>query len=245
MTTQGCRPVKERRRALVTGGAIRVGRSIALALAAAGHDVAIGYHRSAAAAGRTSADLERLGARTTAIGVDLARPGGARRLVARAAAALGGLDIVVNNAAVFFRTPFASVTPAVYDRFLDVNLRAAFFCAQAAAPLMTGGGHIVNIADVGAGRAWPGYIPYTVSKAGLIALTRSLAAALRGQRIAVNCVAPGAVLRPARFPLARWKAVTRGNTASVDDVLAAVMFFATCPPSITGQVLHADGGDIA
>jgi len=237
---------KKRRRALVTGGAVRVGRGIALTLARAGIDVAIGYHRSAAAARETLGELKALGAHAVAVRADLASPVEARRLVREAARALGGLDILVNSAAVFAPTPFASVTPATYDRFLDLNLRGAFFCAQAAATLMSGrGGHIVNISDIAVRKRWPNHIPYTLSKAGMVALTQALAVTLRPQRIAVNCVAPGAVLRPPRFPLARWRLVTRGHEGSVEDVAAAVVFFSTCSPYITGQVLNVDGGESA
>ena len=103
------------------------------------------------------------------------------------------------------------------------------------------GAHIVNIGDVGAEEGWPSYIPYTVSKAGVAALTHGLAVALRPRGIAVNCVAPGPVLRPPGFPRARWKAVTRGHGGTPDDVAAAVRFFATCPAYITGQILAVDG----
>lgn len=223
---------------------MRVGRAIALALAREGMHVAIAYHRSAAAARRTRRDLEALGVQAVAFRADLSSPAAAPRLVRDAAAALGGLDVLVNNAAVFARAPFGAVTPAAYDRFLDLNLRGAFFCAQAAAAVMgRRGGHIINIGDVGARKAWPSYIPYTLSKAGVVALTRSLALALRPRRIAVNCVAPGAVLRPEAFSRARWKQVTRGHEGSPEDVGAAVVFFATCPPYITGQVLSVDGGE--
>jgi NAD(P)-dependent dehydrogenase (short-subunit alcohol dehydrogenase family) len=230
-----------RTRALVTGGAIRVGRAIALALARAGMDVAIGYHRSSRAARQTVRDVERLGVRGVAVRADLADPAAAARLVREAARRLGGLDVLVNSAALFERMPWREITPARYDRLLDVNLRGVFFCCQAAAAIaMRRGGHIVNIGDVGADRGWPGYIPYIVSKAGVAALTRGLAAALRPRGIAVNCVAPGAVLRPVGFPLARWRAVTRGREIRVEDVAAAVHFFATCPPDITGQILGVD-----
>jgi len=241
MTPQPRGAVKKRGRALVTGGAVRLGRAIALALASAGMDVVIGYHRSARAARQTLADLRGRGAQAFALRADLRDPRAAQRLVVEAAHRLDGLDVLVNNAAVFARTPFATVTPAQYDEFLAVNLRAAFFCCQSAAAVMRGGGgHIVNIGDVGAERAWPGYIPYTLSKAGIVALTRGLAVALRPRRIAVNCVSPGAVLRPPGFPLARWKAVTRGRAAHPEDVAAAVLFFASCPRHITGQVLRVD-----
>jgi NAD(P)-dependent dehydrogenase (short-subunit alcohol dehydrogenase family) len=237
--------VKERRRALVTGGAVRLGRAIALALARAGMDVAIGYHRSAPAARRTRTEIEALGARGVALRADLADPRAARALVAGAARALGGLDVLVNSAAIFARTSFDTTTRAEYDRFLDVNLRGVFFCCQTAAGLMRGrGGHIVNIGDVGAGRAWPRHIPYTITKAGLVALTRGLAVALRPRGIAVNCVAPGSVLRPRGFPRSRWEALTRGRQGGPEDVAAAVLFFATCPPYITGQVLGVAGGEV-
>ena len=235
---------KKRRRALVTGGAIRVGRAIALALARCGIDVVIGYNRSTSAARQTLKELEALGGVAAAIRADLSSPQAARRLVSEAARTLGGLDILVNNAAVFARTPFGSVTPITYDRFLNLNLRGTFFCAQAAAALMpTGGGHIINISDIAAHKSWPHYIPYILSKAGVVALTRTLAVALRPRRIAVNCVAPGAVLRPPGFSLARWRRVTGDHQGSVEDVAAAVVFFATCSTYITGQVLSVDGGE--
>jgi len=113
-----------------------------------------------------------------------------------------------------------------------VNLRGVFFCCQAAAGAMRRrGGHIVNVGDTAAAAARPNYIPYTLSKAGIESLTRGLAVALRSRRIVVNCVAPGAVLRPAGFSAARWRRVTRGHAGSVADVVAAVLFFATCPPT--------------
>jgi NAD(P)-dependent dehydrogenase (short-subunit alcohol dehydrogenase family) len=228
---------------LVTGGAVRVGRGIALALAGAGMDVAIGYHRSAEQARRTVKAIRARGVRGVALRADLADPRTARRLVARATRALGGLDVLVNNAAIFFRTPFGAVTPARYDQFLDVNLKSAFFCSQAAARVMARrGGYIVNIADAAVDRPWPSYLPYAMAKAGIVALTRGLAAALGPSRIAVNCVAPGAVLRPTGVTRARWAALTRTHRGQPDDVAAAVVFFATCPRYITGQVLRVDGG---
>ncbi len=236
--------------ALVTGGAVRVGRAIALDLARAGADVAIGYRRSADAARRTVAEIRSLDRRAVAVRADLARPAEARRLAVEAARRLGGLDILVNSAAIFVRTPFLSTTPAEFDRVLAVNLRGAFFCAQAAARIMRrrGRGRIINIADVGAERAWPGYVPYGVSKAGLVMLTRGLAAAL-APAVQVNAVGPGVVLLPAGFPRASARALARrlpmGRHGSPADVGAAVRFFATCPDYITGQVLYVDGGQTA
>ena len=205
-------------------------------------DVVIAYHRSGADARRTVRDLEAAGARAAAIRADLRDPGQARRLVKAAVKRLGGLDVLVNNAAVFHRTPFQTTTVAQYDNLLDLNLKAAFFTAQEAALAMRArGGHIVNIGDVGADMAWPGYVPYTVSKAGIAALTRGLAAALAPRGIAVNCVAPAAVLRPPGFPLKRWRKLTKARPVSPADVTAAVRFFATCPRDVTGRVVTVDG----
>src|SRR6185503_8739894 len=141
--------------ALVTGGAVRVGRTIALALAEAGADVAIGYQRSSGEARATVSELSSRGGRAVAIAADIGKPAEARGLIARTVARLGRLDVLVNNAALFTRTPFTTTTPAQFDRIIAVNLRGAFFCAQAAARAMDRrGGRIVNIADVGAVRAW-------------------------------------------------------------------------------------------
>ncbi len=249
MRPQGPRQVKELagKTALVTGGAVRVGRAIALELARAGADVAVGYHRSAAAARATARDLEALGVRAVALHADVGRPAQARRLVAEAARRLGRLDVLVNNAAVFVRTPLATTTPAQFDRLMAVNLRGAFFCSQAAARVMRrqGRGRIINIADVGAARAWPGYIPYGISKAGVVMLTKGLAAAL-APRIQVNAVGPGMVLLPVGFPRESGKRlaarIPMGRSGAPEDVAAAVRFFAACPAYITGQILFVDGG---
>jgi NAD(P)-dependent dehydrogenase (short-subunit alcohol dehydrogenase family) len=232
--------------ALVTGGAVRVGRAIALALAADGADVAIGYRRSSAAARATVAELEAQGARAVAIRADLGAPREARRLVDETVRRLGHLDVLVNNAAIFLRTPLATTSPAQFDRIIGVNLRGPFFCAQAAARVMRRrGGRIVNIADIGAVRAWPAYIPYGIAKAGVVMLTKSLAAAL-APRIQVNAVGPGVVLLPAGFPRVSGRRlaaqIPMGRHGQPTDVAEAVRFFATCPEFITGQVLFVDGG---
>lgn len=233
----------------MTGGAVRLGRAISLELARAGFDVAVGYRRSAAAARETATALGALGIRAVGIRADIAEPAEARRLVAATLRQFGRLDVLVNNAAIFARTPWEKVTAADFDRFLAVNVKGAFFCSQAAARAMgRRGGRIVNLADVGALRAWPGYIPYTVSKAGVVMLTRGLAAAL-APRIQVNAVAPGAVLLPDGFPLEAANRLRRkipmGRLGKPSDVAAAVRFFATCPDYITGQILYVDGGATA
>jgi NAD(P)-dependent dehydrogenase (short-subunit alcohol dehydrogenase family) len=232
--------------ALVTGGAVRVGLEIARALADAGADVAIGYRRSAAEARAAVRDLEARGVRAAALRADVARPREARALVTAAVKRLGRLDILVNNAALFFRTPVLTTTIVQFDRLLAVNLRAPFFLSQAAARAMgRRGGRIINIADVGAVRAWAGYVPYGISKAGVLMLTRGLAAAL-APGIQVNAVAPGVVLLPEGFPRVSGRRLTAripmGRHGRPADVAQAVRFFATCSDYITGQVLFVDGG---
>jgi len=161
--------------ALVTGAAKRIGRAIALALAERGADVVVHYHRSEAAAHETARAIEALGVRALVLPADLANVREIERLIERAADFLGRLDILVNNASVFFRTPFGSTTEEEWDVHLDVNLKAPFFCAQYAARIMQkqGGGKIINIADWAGFRPYVGYIPYCISKAGVIALTQS------------------------------------------------------------------------
>ena len=232
--------------ALVTGGAVRVGRAIALALARLGADVAIGYLRSGVAARATARELGVLGVRAIALRADLAVPVEARRLVAQVVRRLGRLDVLVNKAALFYRTPLLTTTPAQFDRLIAVNLRGAFFCSQAAARAMgRRGGRIINIADVGAVRAWPGYIPYGISKAGVVMLTKGLAAAL-APAIQVNAVGPGVVLLPEGFPRASQRRIAARipmeRNGEPADVAEAVCFFATCPRYITGQILFVDGG---
>lgn len=233
--------------ALVTGGAVRLGRAIALALAREGCHVAINYHRSAAAARAVVGELRTLGVDARALRADVSLPAGARRLIRETLRHFGRLDLLVNNAAVFFRTPLPLTTPGQWDRILAVNLRGPFLVSQTAARAMrrAGRGRIVNIADVAAVRPWPAYIPYCVSKAGLVMLTKGLALALAPQ-VQVNCVAPGAVLLPADASPALRRRLRRevpmGREGDPQDVAAAVLFFASCPPYITGQVLFVDGG---
>jgi NAD(P)-dependent dehydrogenase (short-subunit alcohol dehydrogenase family) len=205
-------------------------------------DVAIGYHRSTADARRTVRALALRGSRAMAFRADLTSAAAGRRLVERTAASYGRLDVLVNSAAVFRRTPVSSITPDAWNEFLDVNLRGPFFCALAAARAMgRRGGHIVNITDAAATRPMPSFVPYAVSKAGLAALTTGLAAAWRSRGIAVNAVAPGLVLRPRGFPLARWRRLTRNRVVDPAEVAAAVVFLATCSRALTGQTIAVDG----
>ncbi len=228
--------------ALVTGGAHRVGRALALALARAGCDVAVHYHSSADAAARTVHEIQALGRRAVALHADLACADAAAPLVEQCVAALGGLDILVNSAALFERAPVAAIDAAAWDRVQAVNLRAPFLLSRAAAPhLARRGGTIVNITDLSAFQPWPSYAHHAVSKAGLAHLTRVLARAL-APAVRVNAIAPGTVLPPAGDAEAesadRRVLATAGTPADVERAL----LYLVQSPFVTGEVLVVDGG---
>lgn len=236
----------EKKVALVTGGAKRLGRAIALKLAEAELNIALHYHTSAAAADETAQRLRDIGAAVTLHQADLSRAAEAERLVDEVAAAWGRLDVLVNNASVFFRTPLGSVTEAQWDTLLNTNLKGPFFCAQRAGKLMRqgGGGVIVNLIDTGIYITWAGYVPYLVSKAGLEQMTYGLAKALAPQ-VRVNGVAPGPVLPQAEDGLAeRAQAARRtllGRLGGEAAVAEAVLYLVQAD-FVTGVVLPVDGG---
>ena len=231
---------------LVTGGAHRVGKAIALALAREGADLVIHYNRSAEAAEDTAAEIRSLGRRAITVGADLGHVTEIDRLFRQVEREFARLDVLVNSASVFEAVDFMAMTSAQWDATLDVNLKGPAFCAQAAARLMLpqGGGHIVNIADVIGLRPWPRFPHHTVSKAGLIMLTQVLAMTL-APTIRVNAIAPGLVLKPDAVPEQRWQkmgaASLVGHPGQVADVAQAVLFLVQSR-YVTGEVLVVDGG---
>jgi len=232
--------------ALVTGGVIRVGKAIALALAGRGADVAITYHSSEAEALATAAEIEGRGVRCRAIRCDQRRPEQVTAAVREAEAALGPVDVLVNNAAIFNRTPVAEATLEDWDAHLEINLRGPWLFAQAVGPGMRarGAGVIINIVDIAAERPFPGYLPYCASKAGLVALTKGLARSLAPE-VRVNAVAPGTVLWPEDYPEAE-KTKERGRTplkreGRPEDVAAAVLFLVEGSDFVSGAVVPVDG----
>ena len=231
--------------ALVTGSARRVGKAIALALARAGCDVVVHYHASADAAAATAGEIRALGVRCLPIRADLAEPDQIAALFAAVRDAFSRLDVLVNSAAVFDRTPWATLSPEQWQAEMAVNALAPALCIRHAIELMPAGGAIVNITDISAERASAGYPAYCASKAALGALTRSAARALAGKNIRVNAVAPGAVEWPDGADEAHKAAVLRhvpmGRIGRPEDVAAAVVFLAGAD-YITGQTLRVDGG---
>src|SRR5438105_12458600 len=179
--------------ALVTGAAKRLGRAVALRLAEEGADVAVHYRTSQPEAQDAVKEIEKLGKRAVAFGADLGSVDEIKRLIDQAGKHFGRLDILVNSAANFLPASMVSTTEEIWDASLDTNLRAPFFCAQAAAPLLRRTqGVIINFADTGGLLGWPGYIPHSVSKAGVIMLTKVLAKALTPE-VRVNAIAPGTI----------------------------------------------------
>ncbi len=230
--------------ALVTGAARRLGRSVALRLAAEGAGVVVHYRDSGVAAREIVAEIEALGRRAIAISADLRHPEEIRKLFDEALRHFSRLDILVNNAALFFPANLETTTEDHWDTLLDTNLKAQFFCAQAAAPaLRDAGGVIVNFASLGGILPWPGHIPYCVSKAGVIMLTRCLARALAPQ-VRVNAIAPGTISMPGDPP--EWESdfirlAPLRRTGTPADIADAVSYLI---PStfISGQILVLDGG---
>jgi len=231
--------------ALVTGGARRIGREIALILARAGADVAITYRASAAEAMRTALEIESLGRQALAVECDVRSEDSVRGAIAATVGRFGRLDVLVNNAAVFESTPLESISLDQWEAVFETNARGPFLVAREALPhLRAAQGRIVNIGSLGGIHAWAGHAHYCASKAALHLLTLAMAKAFAPQ-LSVNCVAPGRIEMDdhSEDEAAHFAAKTpmmRNGTA--DDVAQAVLFFVAGPSFVTGQVLAVDGG---
>ena len=229
--------------ALVTGGAKRIGKSIALRLAAEGADVCVNYNRSRTDAEATVEEIRALGRRASAIQADVSKRNDVSSLFAAVEKEFGRLDILVNNVGTFFSAKFEDLTDAQWDSIMDTNLKSQFLCSQAAAPIMKrqGRGRIVNLSSLGGLLPWPSYTHYCVSKAGVIMLTRCLARALAPE-ILVNSVAPGTIQFPGEAPDEDYiQRVPLHRTGTGDDIADAVVYFATAD-FVTGQNIAVDGG---
>jgi len=230
--------------ALVTGGGRRIGRALAVALGREKMRVAIHFRSSAEDASLTEAMVRDAGGTGFTLQSDLTNAAGPEALVAAVIAEMGGLDVVINSAAVMERTPVGEVTVDDWDAMFALNLRAPFFISQAAAKVMGDEGVIVNIADLAAFETWPAYIPHAISKAGVVKMTESLARAL-APGIRVNCIAPGAILLPDD-----WDDDTARRFASTtplerlgdpSDVVAAMLYLLRAD-YVTGETIVVDGG---
>jgi 3-oxoacyl-[acyl-carrier protein] reductase len=233
-----------RRTALVTGAGGGIGRSIALALAGAGLDVAIHYRTSHGPAEEVRAEAQALGARAVTLQADLTDRAAARRVVTDAHAALGRLDILVNNVGNYVYAPFDELTDEQWDDMLASNLSSVFATCGAALPLMRaqGYGRIVNLGYAGAQHlvARSNLVAYAIAKTGVIVLTRSIARAEAAHGITANIVSPGVIENSVTQPAAE---IPAGRVGLVEEVSKAVLFFAVEESSyVTGQNLEVSGG---
>jgi NAD(P)-dependent dehydrogenase (short-subunit alcohol dehydrogenase family) len=229
--------------ALVTGGAKRIGRSIALRLATEGADVVVNYMESKAEAQQLAKEICSSGRRAIAVEADVSQRADVQKLFLAAESEFRRLDILVNNAGIFFPAKFEDLTEEQWDRIMNANLKSQFLCAQTAAPIMRrqGRGRIINLSSLGGLLAWPLYTHYCVSKAGTIMLTRCLARALAPE-ILVNSVAPGTIQFPGEPPDEEYiRRVPLHRTGTGDDIADAVAYLATAE-FVTGQTIVVDGG---
>jgi NAD(P)-dependent dehydrogenase (short-subunit alcohol dehydrogenase family) len=229
--------------AVITGAAKRIGRSIALRLAADGADIVVNYASSKPEADTLVAEIKSASRRAIAVQADVSHRLDVQKLFSAAENEFGRLDILVNNAGTFFPAKFEELTEGQWDHILNVNLKSQFLCAQSAAPIMKrqGRGRIINLSSLGGLLAWPAYTHYCVSKAGSIMLTRCLARAL-GPEILVNSVAPGTIQFPGEPPDEEYiRRVPLHHTGTGDDIAQAVAYLATAD-FVTGQILVVDGG---
>jgi NAD(P)-dependent dehydrogenase (short-subunit alcohol dehydrogenase family) len=231
---------------LITGGAKRLGRASALALAAAGADVAITFLNSPREAQRTVIDLSALGVRAVALRCDVTQEASVKAMIKEALKELGELDILVNNAANYETAAFEKLTVAQWDAIFASNTRGPFLVSREGLKFLRRRmGKIINMGSLGGLRPWPTHAHYCSSKAAVHMLTRVMAKALAPE-IAVNCVAPGMIdlgeKAAATFMKRMAKQTPMQRSGTGEDVAAAVLFFATAPHFITGQILTVDGG---
>jgi pteridine reductase len=230
--------------ALVTGAGKRLGRAVALRLAGEGADVGVHYRGSDGEAREVVKEIEKLGRRAIAMRAELTSVEEIRALVESVAHEFGRIDVLVNSAANFLASSVVSTTEEIWDASLDTNVKGPFFLIQAAAPwLRRANGVIVNFADTGAILGWPGYIAHSVSKAGIIMLTKTLAKALAPE-VRVNAIAPGTITMPGDPP--EWeqefvKIAPLKKTGTPEDVAEAISYLVSAK-FLTGHVLVLDGG---
>jgi len=231
---------------VITGAAKRLGRAIALTMAEAGADVAITFLRSAREARDTVKDLQNVGVQALSIGCDVTDESSVRLAIKNTVKELGGIDILVNNAANYETVEFEKLTLKQWDAIFATNTRGPFLVSREALKhLRERRGKIINMGSLGGIQPWTSHAHYCSSKAALHMLTKVMAKALAPE-IAVNCVAPGMIdlgeKAAAAFMKRMKKQTPMRRNGAADDISAAVLFFATAPHFITGQILTVDGG---
>ena len=231
----------------ITGSAIRLGKVTAMLLASRGARVVIHYRSNAREAEATAAVIAESGNRPLILQGDVASADDWKRMRDKIVDVHGRIDVLINNAAIFYKTPFLESTEAQWDDFMNVNLKSVYLGCRTIAEVMIsqGEGKIVNIADIAADRVWPSYIPYCVSKAGVIALTKGLARAL-APHVTVNAVNPGTVLLPEEYD-AKAGQILADKTllkrlGKAEDIANTIAFLLEGSDFITGAEINVDGG---
>ena len=232
---------------LITGGVVRVGRAITLELLAAGANVFCHYNTSQKEATSLKAQAEESKGNLNLIRGDLSSLDFAQKMVDQVIQEAGRLDALINNAAIFFKTPVGEVTEDDWERLFHLNLKVPFFCAQKAGIHMKkqGAGKIINIGDPSGLNPWPSYIPYGLTKSGIISMTKGLAKALAPE-VMVNCVNPGPVMFPNHYSDEdRERALKKTllkKEGSAEDIAKTVRFILEGSDYITGAIINVDGG---
>lgn len=233
--------------ALVTGSAHRVGREIALKLAEHGAHIAVHYHTKKEEAQQTADHIRSIGQEVILLQGNISMRSDWLKMRRQIISKWKTIDILINNAAIFYRTPFMTVSEKDWDEFQNVNLKGTFWGCQVMGEVMYKNktGKIINIADVAAESVWPNYIPYCVSKAGVIALTKGLAKAL-APYVTVNAVAPGTVLLAEMYDEEEETRLVERTPlkriGSPGDIANTVLFLLKDTDFITGEIIKVDGG---
>jgi NAD(P)-dependent dehydrogenase (short-subunit alcohol dehydrogenase family) len=231
--------------ALVTGAAKRLGRAVALRLAKEGADVAVHHGHSQLEANELVSEIEHLGRRAAAFQAELTDVAAIEKLIVNVVNYFGRLDILINSAATFVETKFGETSEKSYDTSLDTNLKAPFFCSQVAAPYLakSGRGVIINFADLGGLMGWREFVPHSLSKAGVVMLTRVLAKEL-APKVRVNAIAPGTITMPGDPPdwEANYTAQAPLRRSGRPDEIADAVVYLIGAEFVTGHVLVLDGG---
>ena len=232
--------------AIVTGGGRRLGQAIAIELAKHGYNISISYNKSRIASLVTAKTIEKLGKSVIITKTDVTQKNQVKRLITRTIKRFGRIDLLINNAGIFKKGTILTTSESLWDATININLKGLFLCSQLVAPYMIKqkGGKIINIASIGGVESWTNYLPYSVSKAGVIMLTRILAKSL-APYIHVNAIAPGIIdfndrsktidkrLKD-KILLKRW-----GKPSDITDL---IVYLSEAENYITGQVFIVDGG---
>lgn len=232
---------------LITGSNVRVGKAIALTLSQKGAHICIHYNSKKSEAESTAEFILTAGKECLIVKGDISKKQDWLKMSSEIITRWGKIDVLVNNAAVFYRTPFFEVTDIDWYRFLDINLKGTFYGCQVLGELMVKQrrGKIINIADVSADTVWPGYIPYCISKAGVIALTKGLSKAL-APYVTVNAVSPGTVMLAEKYDQAEENYLIERTPlkrlGEPEDIANSVAFLIEGSDFITGTIINVDGG---